>query len=114
MRARWWAGARKEAIMAEIDVQRSLLDDVRDFIDEKWVHSECELCGTDRWIIFPEPNTYAYLIAASDRGPQAYEHATVAYLPLSCSNCGNLRLVFKQVFDQWRADRKSRMTTSTN
>jgi hypothetical protein len=54
-------------MMPEIEVQRTLLDDVREFIDEKWKHSESELCGTDRWMVYPEPNVYAYLIAASDK-----------------------------------------------
>jgi hypothetical protein len=92
--------------MAEIDVQRSLLDDIREFIDEKWKHSECELCGTDRWMVYPEPNSYAYLIAAGEPGMvQPFAHATVAYIPLSCSNCGNLRLVDARIFEIWRGGR---------
>ncbi|HEY3909157.1 MAG TPA: hypothetical protein VGM07_04615 [Stellaceae bacterium] len=92
--------------MAEIEVQRSLLDDVREFIEEKWKHSECELCGADRWMVYPEPNVYAYLLAASDKNvPQAYSHSTVPYVPVSCVNCGNLRLIDARTFEQWRSER---------
>jgi hypothetical protein len=58
--------------MAEIEVQRNLLDDMRDFIKEKWKHSECELCGTDRWMVYPEPATHAYLAAGDERGPPQF------------------------------------------
>jgi hypothetical protein len=95
--------------MAEIDVQQSLLDEIKEFISEKWKHAECELCGTDRWMIYPEPNQYAYLIAAGEKGAlQPFAHATMGYLPLSCSNCGNLRLVDARIFDVWRRGRTAR------
>lgn len=58
--------------MAEIDVQQSLLDDIKEFINEKWKHSECELCGTDRWMIYPEPATYAYIAIGDDGGPPRF------------------------------------------
>jgi hypothetical protein len=92
--------------MAEIEVQRQLLDDVREFIDEKWKHSACELCDTDRWMIYPEPTTHIYLSVADERGPpQTAAHPTVAYLPLSCVNCGNLRLIEARTFEKWRRER---------
>jgi len=92
--------------MPEIEVQRTLLDDVREFIDKKWKHSECELCGTDRWMVYPEPNVYAYLIAASDKNaPQSFAHAMVPYVPVSCVNCGNLRLIDARTFEKWRRER---------
>lgn len=84
-------------------MQRTLLDDVRDFIHDKWKHSECELCGTDRWMVYPEPTEYAYLTVGSRSGPLIISaQATVAFLPLSCVNCGNLRLVDARVFEEWR------------
>lgn len=94
--------------MAEVDVQQTLLDEVRGFINEKWQHSECELCGTDRWMIYPEPNQYAYLIASAETGLQPSTHNTIGYLPLSCSNCGNLRLIDSRIFDLWRKDKKTK------
>jgi hypothetical protein len=95
--------------MPEIEVEPSLLDDVRKFIEEKWQHSECELCGTDRWMIYSEPNQYAYLIAAGETGiVQPYAHTTMGYLPLSCSNCGNLRLIDARIFDLWRKGRETK------
>lgn len=99
--------------MADIEAQRSLLDDIRDFIAEKWKHSECELCGTDRWMSYPEPTEYIYLIVGGRAGPLTISsQATVAFLPLSCINCGNLRLIDARTFEQWRRE-KGRAKTST-
>ncbi|HTT81595.1 MAG TPA: hypothetical protein VMF86_18170 [Stellaceae bacterium] len=90
--------------MAEIEVQRQLLDDIREFISEKWKHSECELCETDRWMVYPEPTTHIYLSVADERGPpQTSVHPTVAFIPASCINCGNLRLIDARTFEKWRA-----------
>ena len=92
--------------MAEIQVQRSLLDDIRDFIDEKWKHSACELCDTDRWMVYPEPTTHAYLAIGDEHGPPRVPQPMVAFLPVSCINCGNLRLVDARTFEKWRKDRE--------
>jgi RNase P subunit RPR2 len=95
--------------MAEIEVARSLLDDVRQFIREKWKRSACELCDTDLWAIYPDPNTFIYLVAAGGPGMfQPYPHSTVPYLPVSCVNCGNLRLVDAGIFEKWRAEKATR------
>ncbi|HEU0218844.1 MAG TPA: hypothetical protein VFQ90_19460 [Stellaceae bacterium] len=101
--------------MAEIEVEPRLLDDVRDFIDEKWKHSECELCGTDRWAIYPDPYPYAYLVAAGEKGIlQAFEHKTLPYLPASCTNCGNLRLIDARIFEKWREAKRAGRTKSSS
>jgi hypothetical protein len=92
--------------MAEIEVQRSLLDDVREFIDEKWKHSECELCGTDRWMVYPEPTTHLYLTVGDARSPPSAPQPMVAYLPVSCINCGNLRLIDTRIFEKWRKEKE--------
>jgi hypothetical protein len=97
--------------MAEIETPPRLLDDIRDFIDEKWRHSECELCGTDQWMVYGEPNQYAYLLASGEPGTlHSYAHVTVGYLPLSCSNCGNLRLIDTRIFSLWRKGKKMQTT----
>jgi hypothetical protein len=70
--------------MADIQVQRSLLDDIRDFIDEKWKHSACELCDTDRWMVYPEPTTHAYLPVGDERGLPQAPQPMVPYLAVSC------------------------------
>ncbi len=89
--------------MAEIEVSRTLLDDIKEFISEKWTHSECELCGTDRWMTYPEPNEYVYLTVGAKAAPLALSsNAAVAFLPLSCVNCGNLRLLDARIFERWR------------
>ena len=100
--------------MAEVEVQRILVDDVREFIAEKWKHSECELCGTDRWMSYPEPTEYIYLTVGSGHGPVVFSaQATVAFLPLSCINCGNLRLIDARTFEQWRRTKELGATTSS-
>ena len=94
--------------MAEVQVQRSLLDDIRDFIDEKWTRgSACELCGTDRWMVYPEPTPYAYLVVGDERGPPpTHSQPAVAFIPASCTTCGNLRLIDARTFEKWRRERK--------
>jgi hypothetical protein len=91
--------------MAEIEVARTLLADVNDFTSEKWKHSECELCGTDRWMFYPEPTEYVYLVVANKSGPREPPQPTVAFLPLTCANCGNLRLIDARTFEKWREAR---------
>jgi hypothetical protein len=92
-------------MMPEIEVQRTLLDDVREFIDEKWKHSECELCGTDRWMVYPEPTTHAYLPVGDERNPPSIPQPMVPYVAVSCINCGNLRLIDARTFEKWRRHR---------
>ncbi len=73
--------------MADVDVQQNLLDEIKAFINEKWKHGECELCGTDRWMIYPEPASHAYVPVGDANGvPTRGWHAQpmVAFLPLSC------------------------------
>jgi hypothetical protein len=94
--------------MAEVDVQQALLAEVKEFINEKWKHSECELCGTDRWMIYPEPTSHAYiLVGAADSVPRTVVGALpmAEFLPLSCINCGNLRLIDARTFEKWRRGR---------
>ncbi len=98
--------------MVDIDVQRGLLDDLRDFIDEKWKHSECELCGTDGWMIYPEPATHIYLSVGDERSPPPIPQPMVAFLPASCRNCGNLRLIDARTFEKWRKEREPGGTMS--
>ena len=96
--------------MAEVDIQQTLLDEIEGFIDEKWKHSECELCGTDRWTTYPEPISHAYIPVGDANGfPTRSWHAQpmVAFLPLSCINCGNLRLIDVRAFEKWRRERKA-------
>lgn len=100
--------------MAEHTAQRQLLDDIREFIDQKWTHSACELCGTDRWMVYPDPTPYAYLSVADERSaPPAFAHPMVAFLPVTCVNCGNLRLVDARVFEKWREARSLETTKSS-
>ncbi len=99
--------------MAEIE-HSQLLDDVREFIDQKWTHSSCELCGTDRWMVYTDPTPYAYLSVADEQGaPAAYSHPMVAFLPVTCVNCGNLRLVDARVFEKWRSAKRLEITKSS-
>jgi hypothetical protein len=91
-------------MMAEVDVQKRLLDEIKEFINEKWKHSECELCGTDRWMIYPEPTSHAYIPVGDANGVPTrayYAQPMVAFLPLSCMNCGNLRLIDARTFEKW-------------
>jgi len=100
--------------MTEVQVQRSLLDDIRDFIDEKWTkQSACELCGTDRWMIYPEPSTHVYLPVGDEGGPPQAPQPMAAFLPASCINCGNLRLIDARTFEKWRRTRELGETTSS-
>jgi hypothetical protein len=101
--------------MAEIELERTILDDVKDFVDEKWKHSECEICGNDHWGINPEPASYVHLPMGS--GEQTLSISSILSancLILNCTNCGNVRLVVKGIFDQWRAERKGRTTKSSS
>ena len=99
--------------MAKIEVAKTLLDDVNEFTSEKWKHSECELCDTDRWIFYPEPTEYIYLAVANKGGPpRSLPQPSVAFLPLTCLNCGNLRLIDARIFEKWR-EAKNRETSST-
>ena len=94
--------------MTYIDVQQNLLDEVKEFINEKWKHGECELCGVDRWMIYPEPTSHAYLAVGDANGvPTRSWHAQpmVAFLPLSCTNCGNLRLIDARTFEKWQKEK---------
>jgi len=73
--------------MAEVDVQKNLLAEIKEFIDDKWKHSECELCGTDRWMIYPEPTSHAFIPVGDANGVPTrayYAQPMVAFLPLSC------------------------------
>jgi hypothetical protein len=104
--------------MAQIEVQRSLLDDIRDFIAENWKKdggstSVCERCGTDRWMIYPEPTTHLYLAVGDERGPPAAPQPMVAFLPASCTKCGNLRLIDARTFEKWRRTREYPTTASS-
>ena len=95
--------------MAEVELAKTLFDEISEFVGEKWTHSECELCGTDRWVAFPDFAAYAYLPVNSESGPsQVVPPPSTTYIQLFCNNCGNLRLVARQVFDEWRADRKTK------
>jgi hypothetical protein len=94
--------------MTEWIVDRSLADDIRDFTYEKWKkQGACELCGTDRWMIYPDPTTHVYLPVGDEGGPPRayYAPPMVAFLPVSCINCGNLRLIDARTFEKWRRER---------
>jgi hypothetical protein len=93
--------------MAQIEIGKALLDDVREFIDQKWMHSECELCDTDRWMIFPEPTTHVYLPIGDESAPPRayYAQPMGAFIPVSCVNCGNLRLIDARIFEKWRREK---------
>jgi hypothetical protein len=97
--------------MAEIETARTLLDDVNEFTAEKWKNSQCEICETDRWMFYPEPTEYMYLVVAPRSGPpNVYPQQSVAFLPLTCVNCGNLRLVDARIFEKWREARDRGIT----
>ena len=102
--------------MAEVEEASDLLAEVREFIDQKWKHSACELCGTDRWMIYPQPTSYVYLSIADERGPlpRPFAQTIVAFLPVSCINCGNLRLVDARIFEKWRRERKPGTSESSS
>lgn len=99
--------------MAEVDVHQGLIDEIKEFINDKWKHSECELCGTDRWMIYPEPTTHAYLPVGDEGAPPRFPQPMVAFLPASCINCGNLRLIDARTFERWRRERETKETTSS-
>ena len=95
-----------------VALARTLLDEISDFVREKWKHSECELCGTDRWLALPDDAAYAYIPVNSEGGPAGnVPPPSSVYVQLLCSNCGNLRLVAKQVFDEWRRVRETNAET---
>jgi hypothetical protein len=99
--------------MTELQVQRSLLDDIRDFIEEKWKHSACELCDTDSWMVYPAPTTHVFLTVGSESGPpRVFPQPMVAFLPVSCINCGNLRLIDARTLERWRRERDRGNPTS--
>ena len=91
--------------MTDIEVTRTILDDIREFVEEKWKHSECEICGTDSWGVNPEPLSYAHFTVGADLAPNVIPAPSVGALMLNCTNCGNIRFVAKWTFDQWRAER---------
>jgi hypothetical protein len=103
----------RESKMAEIEVEGHLLDDIREFINEKWKHSECELCGTDLWMVYPEPTSYAYIPVGGGEGPPETPQPMVAFIPASCTSCGNLRLIDARTFEKWRRERKPGRTMSS-
>ena len=89
--------------MAEIEAARTLIDEINQFTSEKWKHGECEICGTDRWVFYPEPTEYVYMVVGPRSGPpNVFPQPSVAFLPLACINCGNLRLVEARTFEKWR------------
>ncbi len=98
--------------MADIEGRQSLLDDVREFIDQKWNNSTCELCDTDHWMVYPEPTTYVYLSVGDERSPPPIPQPMVAFIPASCINCGNLRLIDARTFEKWRREREQGATMS--
>lgn len=101
--------------MAEITLEPTLIDEVIKFVEEKWKHSECEICGTDRWTVFPEFAAYAYIPVNNESGPASViPPPSVPFLQLSCANCGNLRLVLKKVFDEWRAEQRAKTVKSSS
>ena len=101
--------------MVEVDVTYVLLDDVRQFIDEKWKHPECERCGTQVWGVYPDPIVYAYLPISGERSPpMSLPPPSRSVLPLRCDNCGNVRLIDAEVFEQWRAEQKAKATKSSD
>lgn len=85
--------------------RRPLVGDIAAFIEEKWKHSERELCDTDQWMVYPEPKTHAYLPVGDERNPPQIPQPMVPYVALSCVNCGNLRLIDARTFEKWRRER---------
>ena len=102
--------------MAEIEVTKTLLDDVKRFTDAKWKHHECEICGIENWGIFPEDHVYMYVPVAADRTNPFRVMPPLArpILPLSCQNCGNVRLIDKEVFEEWRTEQWLQATKSSS
>jgi hypothetical protein len=94
--------------MAELKEDK-YIEEIDDFISEKWKHSECELCGNDSWGVHSDSPVSALLpLGIEEDFTRPLKEVFVAYIPLSCTNCGNLRLVLKQVFDKWRSERKTK------
>jgi hypothetical protein len=103
--------------MAEIEVSRTLIGDVREFIAQKWKNNKCEICDTDKWKVLPDAIAYARLDLANGDGkgvdPALFPYS-ILYLQVSCLNCGNLRLVDKGIFEDWRAEQKEATTKSSS
>jgi hypothetical protein len=93
--------------MAGTEITKTLEDEVKEFVAEKWKNSECELCGADQWGFNPEPFSFVYMPVGRGEGVQgSYPLNSVVSLALQCTNCGNLRLITKGIFDKWLRERK--------
>jgi hypothetical protein len=99
--------------MGENEAATTLIDEVRDFISTKWKTRRCEICDTDKWKVLPDSIAYVRLDLANEYNaginPASFPYS-VLYLQISCLNCGNLRLVDKEIFDEWRAERRKATT----
>jgi hypothetical protein len=93
--------------MAEIAAARSLLDEIKEFTDLKWKQSECERCGVESWLIYPDEIAYIRLtVAGKESFPNVTPQPSRGAIPLTCLNCGNIRLIDTEVFERWRGERK--------
>ncbi len=101
--------------MAEIEVAISLLDEIKEFTDEKWKTKECERCGVESWLIYPDVVAYVRLtLAGEDSLPNLAPQPSRGALPLTCLNCGNIRLIDTEVFQRWRAEQRAQTTKSSS
>jgi hypothetical protein len=98
--------------MAEITVSKTLLDEVKEFTDEKWRASECEVCGVESWEIAPDLYAYAYVPVGGEAAPQNFPAPSRPILWLSCRNCGNVRFIDREIFERWRAEQKAKKSSN--
>src|SRR5579863_9330852 len=101
--------------MAEIESASTLLDDVKKFTESRWKHHECEICGIESWLLYPDMIAYVRIpISGEDTTPQLLPPPSRGALPLTCQNCGNIRLIDIEVFHRWRSEQKVKTTKSSS
>jgi hypothetical protein len=104
-----------DVAMAEIEVAKTIADEITEFIDQKWKNQKCEVCETDSWEIYPEQTNFAYLPLGGESGPpQMLPPPSAPFVHVSCQNCGNLRLISKRALDRWREEQGTKAQKSSS
>jgi ribosomal protein S27E len=90
--------------MTDIHGSDNVLEDARIFVEEKWKNIRCERCESNDWTM--DSDLFGYVNVNSDWGQEMESFdRQLRFLAIACNNCGNLALIWKGIFDKWRAGR---------